>query len=404
DVTNYILMETGHPLHAFDLRDIDGGKIVVRRATAGEDFKTLDGTEHKLDPENLLIADRSKGIALAGIMGGENSEVKPDTKNVLLESAWFNPSSIRKSSRMLSISSESSYRFERGSDIEGLEYAQSRAALLMADIAGGEIAPGRAESYPGRRDKHKVTVRPSRVSAIVGRVIEPDRIISILESLDMNPQNGGDDLITITVPFYRFDIEREIDLIEEIARHTGYENIESRIPGVVVSDRPASPLSVTRSKMTSALLVAGLDESVRYSFMSEADCDNLLLGKDHRFRNMVAIDNPISTEATHLRTSLLPGMLGGISSNDLHKSFEIGLVFESTGGGNRRPEERWMAGGIVAGLLPPDLYTGRNGKYNFFDLKGIVESALTGIGYSRRFSFASADEPFYYPKRQANLR
>ncbi len=403
DVTNYILMETGHPLHAFDMRNIGGEKIIVRRAAAGEKFKTLDGAEHKLAPDNLLIADTGKGIALAGIMGGENSEVKPDTSDVLLESAWFEPSSIRKTGRMLSISSESSYRFERGSDIEGVKYAQERAALLMAEIAGGEIAPGRAESYPGRRDKHKVTVRPSRVSSIMGRVIEPEKIIAILKSLDMNPQESGDDLITVMAPFYRFDIEREIDLIEEIARHTGYENIKSRVPGIVVADRPVSPLSVTRSKITSALLGAGLDESVRYSFMSEADCDNLLLGQDHHFRNMVPIDNPISTEATHLRTSILPGMLGGINSNDLHESFEIGLVFEFAGDENIRPKERWMAGGIISGLLPPDPYTGRNGRHDFYDLKGVVEGVLAGIGYSRRFSFAPAEEPYYYPKRQANL-
>ncbi len=400
DITNYILIETGHPLHAFDYDKVADGKIVVRRANDGERFTTLDGKEHKLSNDQMVIADGERAVALAGIMGGQNSEVSGGTKNILLESAFFTPSSIRKTGKELGVFSESSYRFERGTDIEGLIYAQDRATSLMASLGGGSVAKGRVDKYPSPVERRLVPMRVARMNGVIGLDIDKEKAVEILQRLEMAPETDNG-VITVKAPTFRFDIEREIDLIEEIARHTGYDKIDSSIPRVAASDESVSPLFALRSKLRYGFLAGGMLEGLRYSFMNESDLDRLLIPTGERLRSMVPIDNPLSSEWTHLRTTLLPGMISPMKGVEDASIFEIGVVFRDDG---ESVTERWMAGGVLSESVAPSLYTGRSGKRDFFDLKGVIESSLVYAGYSGRFTFGPSNEPYLYPKRQAVIK
>lgn len=400
DVTNYVLMETGHPLHAFDCSMIAGNKIVVRRAADGERFTTLDGKEHELDPGNLVIADAERAVALAGVMGGQNSEVKDSTTDVTLEAAFFDPACVRRTAKGLNIKTESSFRFERGCDVEGLIYAQDRAARLMAELGGGAALRGRVDEYPGKKDKRRVTVRYGRVDAIMGASVGADKVKKILTALQMNQVDADEESVTVEAPYFRFDIEREIDLIEEVARFFGYDNVASAAPEVPANTSGMSRGYASRRALRRHLRSLGMMEGMRYSFINESDMDKMRLPEGDALRRAVKIDNPLTSDWTHLRTSLVPGLVSAAAGVDDARIFEIGAVFGDRGGD--APEERWMAAGIITETVRPGLWSGRGARRDFYDVKGLVESAIAFLGV-KDYAFRQSSHPFYYPKRQAEV-
>ncbi|MGK7346000.1 MAG: phenylalanine--tRNA ligase subunit beta [Candidatus Nitrospinota bacterium M3_3B_026] len=401
DITNYVLMETGHPLHAFDYHKMAGGRIIVRMAREGEKLVTLDGRERLLGRDCLVIADAERAAALAGVMGGADSEVSVGTRDVLLEAAYFDPRCIRRASRSLGISSESSHRFERGTDIEGLIYAQDRAARLMALAAGGKISKGRVDAYPRPAGRKEVRLRFPALDRIMGVSVNRKRVEDILSRLRMEKAASDDRSITVLVPTFRHDIEREIDLVEEVARHMGYNSIPSSIPRVAEKEREMSGSLEIRRALRRHLRSIGMMEGMRMSFVGEADMGRLRLPEDHPWRGLVPIDNPLSSEWTHLRPSLLPGLLGCMKANEDAKIFELGVVFRSAGGG--APVERWMVGGVISEKESPSVWGGRAPRRDFFDLKGVVVSIFHSLGLGGRLSFELSPHPFYYPKRQADV-
>ena len=401
DVTNYILLELGHPLHAFDLERLEGKQIIVRRAAEGERFTTLDGKEHELRSADLVIAGARRPVALAGIMGGQNSEVGPSTTQVMLESAFFDPKAIRRTSRALGVASESSYRFERGRDIEGLEYALDRAAALMAQLGGGRVLAGKVDAWPVKAPRKRVTVRYARADAIIGVATPPAEVRQILARLEMNLVEENGESVTVEAPSFRFDIEREIDLIEEIARHGGYARIQPAIPGIAVSPDGLERGLTIRREARRHLRSLGFMETVRYSFTSPAALERLRLEEGHPARRLVKIDNPLSSEWTHLRSSLLPGMLASLPKADDALFCEIGKTFEDQGAGEA-PKERWIAAAAVTETVSPGAWSGKAAKRDVFHAKGAVESLIRALGYGEP-SFAPSAHPWHYPQRQLDV-
>jgi len=400
DVTNYVLMETGHPLHAFDMRELSGGRIIVRRAAEGEEFTTLDGKTHRLSPKNLVIADARRAVALAGVMGGENSEVRETTSDVMLEAAFFDPSCVRGTSKGLGVKTESSYRFERGCDVEGMVYAQDRAAYLMARLGGGKALAGRVDAYPRRIEKRKVTIRRARVELIMALSVDMERMEGILNALEMETVSRDDLALTVEVPHFRFDIEREIDLVEEVARFAGYDKVKPSAPGAPVSVAGLSRSLRARRALRRHMCSIGLMEGMRYSFVSIADMDRFRIPEGRPWRRLVPIDNPLTSEWTHMRPSLLPGLVSAVKGTRETSVFEIGVVFQQTS--PTQSEERWMVSAVLTENATPDLWEGRAPKRDFFHIKGVAESVATHLGL-RDVTFVSSSHPYYYPKRQADI-
>jgi len=332
DATNYVLVEMGHPLHAFDYDDLRGHKIVVRRATKGEVLVTLDGNVRELEPPMLLIADAERGVALAGIMGGANSEVKRRSERILIESAFFDPISIRKTAKALGISTEASKRFERGTDIEGLVRALDRTTQLILELAGGKVARGMLDVYPKPYVPKKVTLAHVNLEGVLGTTIAPVKVNSILEGLGFAPQWDGEKWETTVPSFRAFDVSREIDLIEEVARVYGYHNIPSTMPsGPLPKEKVESqrPLIV---KTKDILVGLGLMEVINYSFIDPRSLSALKLPKSDPRLRFVPIRNPLSEEMSVMRTTLLPGLLNTASVNERAQIrdmalFEVGRVF-----------------------------------------------------------------------------
>lgn len=402
DITNYVLMETGHPLHAFDHSNIRGAKIIVRKAADGERFTTLDGKERDLNSGVLVIADAERTVALAGVMGGLNSEVKDTTTDILLESAFFNPACIRRTGRALGISSESSYRFERGADVEGLLYAQDRAASLLQTLSGGEVLKGRVDVYPNPAPKKQAALRFARLNSILGITVDKDTAAGILGRLEMKTLRRDENSVTVEIPHFRFDLEREIDLIEEVARHNGYDKLVTSIPQVAVGETEEDPCFNIRRALRRHLRAIGMREGVRYSFLSLADLDRTRLPISHPLRAVVAIDNPLSSEWTHMRSTLIPGLVPPARETVDMRFFEIGKVFTAKGK-NEAPSESWKLGGIISETVKTGIWSGRAGKRDFYHVKGVVESVLNFLRFGGASALSPSDHPFYYPKRQADI-
>jgi phenylalanyl-tRNA synthetase beta chain len=289
DVTNYVLMEYGHPLHAFDFDLIAGGAIIVKRAGEGERFTTLDGQERLLNPSDLTICDAGKTVALAGIMGGKNSEIIPGTTNILLESAYFNPSAIRLTGKRLGLHTESSHRFERGTDVDILPKALDRAAALIAELAGGKVARGIIDVYPVKIPQKSIHLRVSRVNQLLGINLAAETIRDIFLRLEFEVDPVEHGVFSVRVPSFRVDIEREIDLVEEVARLNGYENIPATMPKArVFSDRPTRHQRM--EKLLRDLMVAqGFNEVINFSFIAPDALDKLLLREGDSRRRTVTL-------------------------------------------------------------------------------------------------------------------
>jgi phenylalanyl-tRNA synthetase beta chain len=397
DVTNYVLLELGQPLHAFDFDRLGGGEIVVRLPGPGEEtFVTLDDQERRVDPETLYICDAARPVALAGIMGGQKSEVTPDTHRVLIESAYFNPPHIRRAAKRLGLSTESSYRFERGVDPDGVIRALERAAQLMAALGGGRVLRGRIDAYPNPVARPRLTVWVSRANQILGTDYSKEKVVGLLRDLHLPVLELDGDTLAVQAPSHRGDLEREIDLIEEVARLGGFGEIPVTLPeGVVAVPRPG-PLVRLGREAKEILLGQGFFEVVTYSFQSERHRG--LLGEPEA-ASPLYLANPLSEEQALMRTSLLPGLLDMVRRNTLKQNldvriFELAKIFLPQPGADLPREEEWLAG-VMAGTRAGLSWHTPAEDQDFFDLKGVVEKLLEGL-LIREVSFSREGLPSYF--------
>lgn len=386
DITNYVLHELGQPLHAFDFAKLGGHKIVVRRADAGETLKTLDGEERKLDPEMLVIADAARPVALAGIMGGEESEISAQTKDVLIESAYFNPDSVRQTARKLGMDTEASRRFERGADCENVLRAQNRCVEMICEIAGGTATADSIDVYPSPLTERQIAFRPARVESLTSLKVPDDEMGRIFAGLAITHSEGPAARWKCVPPTWRVDIEREEDLVEEIARHVGYDKIGSELPP---SHRAGEyqPQELKIRKLRRALQALGFDEAINFSFI-DASHDNefeLIPAFDEPGvkSTFVTLSNPIIENEVRMRPTLLPGLLNSLRHNLNHgvrnvRLFENGRIFAKTTDGEL-PNERQGLGLIATGGIEEENRALSVREADFFDLKGSLEAAVEGM-------------------------
>jgi phenylalanyl-tRNA synthetase beta chain len=386
DITNYVLIEFGHPLHAFDYNKLDENRIVVRRARSAESIVTLDGSERDLSEHMLVIADAEKPVAIAGVMGGANSEVTPQTTTILIESAYFDPVSIRKTSKALGLSTEASYRFERGADPEMVVPALDRAAALMAEFAGGRVAVGRIDEYPRRAAPVEVRLRHERVKKILGIDVPGETAVSILAALGFEIVFEAADAVQVRVPSYRPDVRAEIDLIEEVSRIYGYENVTATYPqDTTVMVRGVQPRS-REDECKDVLRSGGFSEVITFIFGSPARMADFSDGGRDSGVSPISMRNPLTEDASVLRTSLIPGLLQCLLTNinvgnkDL-KIFETGRVYWPDPG-QVLPDERTFVCAAATGRTRAGHWKKRSVEVDFFDVKGITETLLESLGYS----------------------
>ncbi|MBN2232156.1 MAG: phenylalanine--tRNA ligase subunit beta [Deltaproteobacteria bacterium] len=408
DITNVVMLETGQPLHAFDLDFIRDRQIIVRRAGSDRAFTTLDNVERQLDPETLMICDGRGPVAVAGIMGGINSEIKDHTTRVLIESAHFQPASIRRSSRLLGLSTESSYRFERGVDPEGAPRAADRAISLLQQLAGARAAPGGLDVHPRPWQPAAITIRTAYTNRLLGIGLDTADIGTALKRLHFEITEKTDDAVTCRAPSFRFDMEREADLIEEVARFHGYDNIPRTLPRMSSEHRQAPAASDRfHGRLRQLMQAQGLSEAINYSFMDPAALGQLRIAAADRRRSLVRLRNPLTEEMAVMRTSLVPGLLKNLADNyrlarrDI-RLFELGTLFFARPD-ERLPEEEGRLAGIITGNRRPRHFSVDSGKVDFFDLKGIVETIGTDIRRTLGFSSADGIEPYHHPGRAAGI-
>ncbi|MCG9130695.1 phenylalanine--tRNA ligase subunit beta [Candidatus Poribacteria bacterium] len=403
DITNFVLMEYGQPLHAFDYHKLTENRIVVRRAAVGENLTTLDEIERELTPDMLVIADAEKPVALAGIMGGYDSEITDTTCDVLLESAYFNPSSVRATAKALGISTEASYRFERGADPGIALAALDRAAQLIAELAGGTICKGIVDVYPGQQPLTRIQLRPERVNFILGTALEATEMTQILSRLGFDVKANSAENYEVIVPTFRSDITREIDLIEEIARVHGYDNIPTTLPKGDIPVPAPNPSTEVRKRVKQFLLAAGMMEAVNYSFCDPNCFDKIRFTADSPLRETLKLQNPLSPEMSVLRTTLLPHLLENAQHNRNHQIdtiafFEIGNVFIRNG--EQKEPER--VAGILAGQIGEGVYSNPYRFPDFYDIKGFVEGILEVCGIVD-YTLQKTDTPTFHPGRSAEI-
>ncbi|HMN47750.1 MAG TPA: phenylalanine--tRNA ligase subunit beta [Ignavibacteriaceae bacterium] len=399
DITNFILHEIGQPLHAFDLDRLNDKKIVVKSTKTDTSFKTLDSKERKLPANTLMICDGKKEVAVAGVMGGENSEITSSTKNILIESAYFNPSSIRKTSKALGLSTDSSYRFERGTDPNITKFAAERAAQLVSELADGKVAKGLIDVYPKVILPKEIELRFSRTSRILGYNIPSEKIKNILSRLGLALKVIDDDKLLVSVPTFRPDIEREIDLIEEIARINGYDNIPT-VTKINITLEKKSDDTEFDEKIRQLATSLGFFEMINNPLQSEQDAQ--LTGKPIR------ISNPLSADMEYLRTSLLPGALITVAKNirqgvkDL-KLFEIGNVFNKINESIIKTFDDFVENQkllfLISGNEQQKSWNTDEKKMDFYFLKGYIDSFIKKISLDNVLIdsyYSSANEIYAY--------
>ncbi len=406
DASNYTLWEMGHPTHAFDLDLLEGGKIIVRRARHGETLKTLDGVVRKLSPEDLIIADAKKAVALAGVMGGFDTMITEKTKNILIESAWFDPAAVRKTSKRHALHTDASHRFERAADYGATPLACSLVAQRIIESSGGELDGGLIDTVAREIDQAPVVLRISQVHRILGSKLATHEIVAILKRLgfDLVPEPGAQPEFSVRIPTWRLDVEREIDLIEEIARLHGYNKFSNTLPafaGAVVE----SPNAIKEARLRSSLLALGYNESVSLSFISHEDAEAF------SSTPVIELANPISEEASLMRSSLVPGMLNVLAYNlnrgtDNVRLFEIGDVYEASGGSTI--EHRRICLGATASALRHDTPQGEildrskgtSELETFRSFKGDIENLLRASQH-KSLVFDSQVADYYKPDSSA---
>lgn len=390
DITNYVLHELGQPLHAFDLAKLTEQRIVVRRARAGEKLTTLDGAERELDSEMLVIADAVQAVALAGIMGGLDSEISASTSDVLIESAYFDPDSVRRTARKLGMDTEASRRFERGADCENVLQAQTRCVELICELAGGTATEDAIDVYPNPLPQHRIQFRSARVKSLTSVDVEQAEITRILAALGFVKSESQENATSFIVPSWRIDVRLEEDLVEEVVRHVGYDRIASELPPSN-SAGEYQPSEMKRRELRRAFRSLGFDEAINLSFID--------VGHDEQFELLpafspprlgenkdaarVTLSNPILDEATRMRPTLLPGLLESVRHNLNHgnrdvRLFEIGRVFASSAPGEL-PQEREALGLIATGGATTEGYAQAARETDFFELKGALDAAIDAM-------------------------
>jgi len=409
DITNYVLMEYGQPLHPFDFDELIEKRIVVRRARPGEQIVTIDDVERTLTSDLLVIADAERPVALAGIMGGRETEIKPKTRNVLLESALFDPVVIRRGSKALKLETEASFRFERGGDPEAVISAIDRAAALIEELAGGTVVRGRIDCHPLPRPENVIVIRQAKVNQILGIDLTAGETARLLERLGFrvtDTASAPDGTMSVVVPSFRRDISREIDLVEEAGRLYGYANIPSRhrVREFVPARREREDKETQR--LCELLVAQGCLEVISYSFIDPRKIDLLNLGPDDERRSTIRLRNPLSEELSVLRTSLIPGLLGAAVTNQHRRAdnlrlFEIGKVFFSQGT-DELPLERVRLGVLLMGVCDAPFWGRDPAPVGFYDLKGLIEGVLDGLRIGG-CEIVPGDDPLYAPGQSAHL-
>jgi len=385
DITNYVLMELGQPLHAFDYHRLGDRKIVVKRAENGQTFTTLDEQTRNLDDQTLMICDGKGAVAIAGIMGGLNSEITEDSAAVLVESAYFNPTMIRRSSKKLSLSTEASYRFERGIDIEGTDLALKRSLELIKQLAGGNIARGIIDCYPKPWSSPQITLRADRANNILGTNVDINTMTEHLSSLRMAVKKIDQNRIEVSPPPYRVDITREADLIEEIARLTGYDKIPVTLPPIRPTEEDTTEF-VLRDRTKNMLVGMGFTEIITYSFISPKSADILRAGQNSKLRSFIELLNPLSQDQSVMRTSLIPGLVSTVRLNSLRgqndlRIFEWGKTYIK--GEEELPQEKQVLAVLITGMGSTQEWYQKAREADFFDIKGMAENILTKFGIEK---------------------
>jgi phenylalanyl-tRNA synthetase beta chain len=385
DISNYVLMEMGQPLHTFDYRMLSGHRIVVARAKDGDSFTTLDGQTRALNNGHLMIRDGEKPVALAGIMGGINSEIKPDTRDVLVESAYFDPVTIRKGAKSLGLSTEASWRFERGIDIIGVTDALKRSLVLLSDLTGGKVCRGIIDNYPGTGNPPAIELRIKKTNECLGTSLTKNEISRYLRSLQMEVNDTDELRVQVRPPSFRVDISREIDLIEEVARLHGYDNIQVTFPMIRSCNETDDPSIKLHDQTCNIMTGMGFSQIITFSFISPDCIDKLGAGDESFLRSFVKLQNPLTIDQSVMRTSLLPGLLDTVRENI--DNGETGLKFFECGNiyirreNETLPHEKFVLAGIMAGLYEQKTWNNSTREIDFYDIKGAAEILLKSLGY-----------------------
>lgn len=407
DVTNYVMLETGQPLHAFDLERLKNRSIVVRAAGTATKFTTLDGVERELSAEDLLICDGVEPVALAGVMGGMESEVRESTRSILLESANFAPAAIRRTAKRLGLHSEASHRFERGVDPEGTVTALNRAVYLLDQIAGGSARPGVADRYPAKVKPPTILLRDEHVERLLGVKIDRKNAAKLLGALGMKTRDHGRRLsLTVVPPTSRPDITREVDVIEELARLRGYDQIPATLPLVKSPGAAHDPQLIWERRLRILFVDEGFSEVINLPFTTET-LNRRFPGLYGDLAKSVAVLNPLVKENAEMRHSLIPGLLENLRLNLTYKAqsfyaFHLGKTFSSTAAGGI--VERQAIGGILRGARARcGLRIANEKPVGFLECKGLVEGVLALFRILEKVTWAPAERSFLHPGKAADL-
>lgn len=395
DITNFVMLELGQPMHAYDLSKLEGGKIIVRRAVDGEKTMTLDGEEHELDASMLVIADEKNPVGIAGIMGGEHTKVTEETTTLLLEAANFDGTNIRFTSRKLGLRSDASTKFEKYLDPNNIKDAMNRACRLINMLGAGDVISGMVDVYPHKRESIEVAYNPENINRLLGTDIDESTMVAIFEKIELVVDREAR---KVTVPTFRPDIEREADLAEEVARFYGYNNIPVTLstgtPTVGKKNYKQTIEDVTRNVMENC----GIHEAMTYSFESPKVFDKLKLDEKHPLRHAVKISNPLGEDFSMMRTTTMNGMLTALSTNYNRRNesaylYELAYVYLPQDDTlTELPDERLQ------------LTIGMYGGVDFYDVKGVIETLLEGVGITDGFSYEPQTEvPYLHPGRQAKI-
>ncbi len=402
DITNYVMLEHGQPLHAFDYHRIKGKKIIVRRAAEGEAIVTLDGVERTLSQDMLVIADEKRAVAVAGVMGGADSEVTEETTSVLLEAANFNPASIHYTGRVLFLPSEACARFERGIRPELVLSAIKRATQLIIELAEGEAAKGLVDVYPGKLDHEPILLSTDRVKRLLGVEFSPDQIVAALGSLGFDCKQAGSE-VWVTAPYWRSDIHQAVDLVEEVARIIGYDKIPTTMLSEPLPRQNPEPLLSLKQEIRSSLTGYGFQEVITYSLTS-LEMLNRLLPESHSLEPVpLRMVNPMTAEQEYLRLNLRANLLAAFSANRRHEDggirlFELGRIYLPRP--NNLPDEPEVLCGILGGARLEKWWQGESGLVDFFDAKGVVGGLLNQLGVDAGFE-PGKDESLHLNKQAA---
>lgn len=395
DITNFVMLEVGEPMHAYDAREISSKKIVVERAKNNEKFTTLDGVERELDETYLCIKDGETTIGLAGLMGGLNSEIKDDTTDVIFEAANFDGTNIRVNSKKLNLRTEASSRFEKDIDPNLAAIAIDRACALICELGCGEVMEGTIDVYPGKKEEGSITVGSKWINRFLGTDISKEDMKYYLDLIDLKTTIDNDNLV-ITIPTFRVDIGIKEDIAEEVARIYGYDKIPTTIFSVSTARDPKYKKDILKEEVIKAMIGSGVNQSISYSFISPKVFDKINIPSDSELRNVVKIKNPLGEDYSVMRTTTIHSMMEALArnyskSNDYVRLFEVGKVYIKNEDESKLPEEKNV------------LTIGMYGECDFLDIKGVVENVLDALGlYKVKFTRES-ENLSYHPGKTANV-